>query len=261
MLIVVFIGIISTFYSSLQSMENQDALSSYTNASVEQQLAAITTNDRPQLTVRLPQLEQQNNLLQNRTLLPGDPLEAIKQYLYSGSYNREIKAILDNVYEQLAQEPVDERSAIIFDIDDTIVSHHDYRIQAIEEESNTDANFFAYICKTDSPAIPEVLEFYNKVKALGYKIILLTGRSRDYLACTEEVLAKNGYTGYTKLILKSPEEKAQFKTAAAFKQHKRQELADEGYSIKACIGDQECDIEGGNTGIKVKIPNPLFLNR
>lgn len=254
-LIVLFIGIVSTFSMPLQSMEKHNILSSYINTSTEQQLAPAT-NNRAQLTISLPQFEQQN-----RTLLAEDPLKIIKQYLYSGNYNREIKSILDNVYEQLAQEPVDERSAIIFDIDDTIISHHGYRMQAIEEGSNTDANFFAYICKADSPAIPEVLEFYNKVKALGYKIILLTGRSRDYLACTEEVLAKNGYTGYTKLILKSPEEKALFKTAAAFKQHKRQQLVDEGYSIKACIGDQECDLEGQNTGIKIKIPNPLFLNR
>lgn len=189
------------------------------------------------------------------------PIQEAKEYINSGRYSSDVKNITNNAYNELKKLTVNEKDIVLFDIDDTMTSHCAFRIQAKEDGLYNDAYFFEYIKQANSPVIPEVLEFYNKVKEHGYTIVLLTGRSEDYLEATQEMLAKNGYTGYSRLILKTKEEKAKYTTAAEYKAQKRLELINEGFAIIASVGDQDCDFEGGNTGIMVKLPNPLFLNK
>ena len=47
--------------------------------------------------------------------------------------------------------------------------------------------------------------------------------------------------------------------AAEWKEAKREVLVSKGYNIIACIGDQWSDLEGGSTGIKIKLPSYLYL--
>ena len=43
------------------------------------------------------------------------------------------------------------------------------------------------------------------------------------------------------------------------KEQKRKEFAGHGYNIIMCVGDQPSDLYGEYTGIKVKIPNYVYI--
>jgi predicted secreted acid phosphatase len=48
-------------------------------------------------------------------------------------------------------------------------------------------------------------------------------------------------------------------SAGVFKNYERSVLADKGYEIVINVGDQWSDFEGENNGLKVKLPNYLYL--
>lgn len=179
----------------------------------------------------------------------------VREYYESGKYDAECKEIIDNAISRINRLPVDNNSAVIFDVDDTALSGYDY----------TKSLGFGYVhsswrewmdsCKMK--AIPQVKRFYDWLLLQNIKIFFLTGRKADTYNSTKKNLIHEGFTKFDTLIVRN--EKENSLPAAEYKSNKRKELTERGYHIIANIGDQENDLSGNYSGIKIKLPNYLYL--
>ncbi|WP_337866632.1 HAD family acid phosphatase [Ignavibacterium sp.] len=180
--------------------------------------------------------------------------DLVQNYYESGEYDKELNEIYSEAKEQVEKLKITNRSAAIFDVDDTALSNYQiskrldfgYDYQIVQD----------WVMSAKLPAIKQTLEFYNYLKSKNVKLIFLTGRQSEEYDSTFRNLIETGYTDFDTLIVRS--ERAREIGAALFKSSIRKELTEKGYEIIFCIGDQKSDLEGNYTGIKIKIPNYLY---
>ena len=185
----------------------------------------------------------------------GAAKNAVQAYYESGEYDHECSKIIDDAISHLNGEKVNNKSAVIFDIDETALSNYD----------QTKSIGFGYISKMwnqyilegKAPAIKETKRFYDYLISRNIHVIFLTGRLKEFYDATKRNLINQGYTKFDTLIVRNDKERKI--PAAEFKTEKREQLVKNGYDIIACIGDQWSDLVGGNTGFKIKLPNYLYL--
>ncbi len=180
---------------------------------------------------------------------------AVTAYYKSGEYDRECSKIIDEAESYLDGKKVTDKSAVVFDVDDTALSNY-------EQTKSIGFGYIyklwsEYILEGKAPAIKETKKFYDYLVSMNIHVIFLTGRTERFRDATKKNLLYCGYTKFDTLIVRSDAEKNI--PAAEFKTIKREELTKKGYDIIACIGDQWSDLVGGNTGYKIKLPNYLYL--
>lgn len=180
--------------------------------------------------------------------------DIVQDYYESGKYEEELEKIYAEAKTKIDKISVQQNSAAIFDVDDTALSNYEiskrldfgYDYQIVQD----------WVMSGRLPAIKQTKEFYDYLKSKGLKIIFLTGRQYEEYDATYQNLIKTGYTGFDTLIVRN--KRARKISASEFKASVRRELSTKGYDIILCVGDQWTDLEGDNTGIKVKIPNYLY---
>ena len=184
--------------------------------------------------------------------------QELRRYFDSGQYQRDLAMVAAQarvwVEQRAAQRVAGERLAVVFDIDETLLSNW-------PEITGTD---FAYIpavweaweAEAKAEAIGPVRDVYLTARRLGVEVIVLSDRREHERAITEKGLRAGGYGEYAALILKLDESK---ETAAEFKSAQRRRLAGEGHVIIANIGDQDSDLSGGFAERAFKLPNPFYL--
>lgn len=65
-----------------------------------------------------------------------------------------------------------------------------------------DTSFNEWVNTGSAPPLSMSLRLYKKLKSLGFKIFLLTGRGESQRAVTQQNLLQAGYSGWEKLILR-----------------------------------------------------------
>jgi hypothetical protein len=143
--------------------------------------------------------------------------------------------------------------AIVFDVDETLLSN----ITAIEADNFT----FGTASQAEATnevglAIPSSLQLFNDAKARGLTIFLITGRRENSRAHTESNLAREGFTGYTQLVLKPD---ASTDSTVVYKSDARAAIERQGYKIIANVGDQYSDLAGGHAASAFKLANPFYF--
>jgi predicted secreted acid phosphatase len=184
----------------------------------------------------------------------GTAKDAVQKYYDSGQYDGECKKIIDDAIEHINNMQLSGKCAVVFDIDETALSNYDL----------TKSIGFGYIQKMwhnsilegKLPAVKETKRFYDYLVSKNIHVIFLTGRFAEVQEATKKNLLYSGYTKFDTLIVRSNEERKI--PAAQFKEAKRKILAENGYTIIACIGDQQSDLAGTFTGYKIKLPNYLY---
>ena len=84
-----------------------------------------------------------------------------------------------------------------------IVSHGTvYLISICRLELFDHLEFDKWVERGEAPAIPSSLKLYMEVLELGFKAILLTGRSEGHRGVTVDNLNKQGFHDWDKLILR-----------------------------------------------------------
>ena len=185
----------------------------------------------------------------------GAAKNAVQIYYESGGFDRECAKIIDDAIDQLDGIKLTGKPAVVFDIDETALSNYEY----------TKEIGFGYVYKLwdewqqkgIAPAIKDTKRFYDYLLSKNIHVIFITGRYSEVGKATKRNLIEQGYAKFDTLIIRSGNERKI--PAAEWKAAKREELASKGYNIIACIGDQWSDLAGGNTGIKIKLPNYLYL--
>lgn len=179
----------------------------------------------------------------------------VKNYYESGQFENECKEIYDDAESQIEKMKLPEMSAVIFDIDETVLLNY-YNTKEIDF-GYTREHWHEGILKADLPAIQQSKIFYDWLVSKNIKIIFLTGRYTEVREATVRNLELRGFAKYDTLIVRSHDESKI--PAAEYKARKRDMLSNKGYNIIASVGDQWSDLVGGNAGIKIKLPNYLYL--
>ena len=145
-------------------------------------------------------------------------------------------------------------SVVIFDVDDTALSNYDF-IKSMDF-GYVPSLWQSYLDKGNAPVNPQVKILYDYLVDRRIKIIFLTGRSYKDYESTYKNLKNAGYIEFDTLIVKSKDQLEE--SASDYKNIERLALSELGYKIIGCVGDQDSDFKGGNTGIDVKLPNYLY---
>ena len=181
--------------------------------------------------------------------------EDLAKYYESGEYGLEVREIVEDVLDKLQQTPSVINPTVIFDVDETTLSNYKYIKKISFGYLHND--WEEWMSKSKGEAILQTKYLYDYLVEHNYKIVFLTARGENQCEATYKNLVNEGYTQIDTLIcrpLKSPR-----LPSAVFKEKERKKLTEAGYNIVACVGDQESDITGEYTGIKVKLPNYMYI--
>jgi hypothetical protein len=142
----------------------------------------------------------------------------------------------------------------IFDVDDTLLSSHPGRRLRFA------ANLLASGVRMPSaylPPLDPVVRLYRSLRDRGVRTAILTGRRSNNETVTLDNLRWAGIDGWDHAIFRAVGTPEQHMDAVDYKSRQRARLAAAGYEIVANVGDQHSDLHGGNSGVAVKLPNPM----
>ncbi|KAH9605911.1 hypothetical protein KSS87_014588 [Heliosperma pusillum] len=201
-----------------------------------------------------------NNIKGWRTI-PTQCLRPVESYMLGGQYNWDVSLIIDQIFDYLDNVILsrDGYDAWILDVDDTCLSNLlYYRTRRFGCDPYNPMEFRSWAMKGECPAIPAVLELFNRLLATGFKVMLVTGRDQETLAqVTIDNLQNEGFFGYDRLIMRSAEYRGL--SAVIYKSVMREELVEQGYRLWGNVGDQWSDLQGNFTGDRTfKLPNPMY---
>ncbi len=197
---------------------------------------------------------------------PREPLNldtakaAVVRYYDSGDYERSVGAVAAEarawIEQRAARRRSDERLAVVFDIDDTLLSNYPH-IRSIGF-GYIPRDWEAWIARGEAPAIRPMRELLLATRRLGLDVFLITDREDPgERAATEANLRREGLGDYTRMIMRpvagSKLSVRERKTAA------RRALYREGYTIVANLGDQKSDLDSTYAERTFKLPDPLYL--
>jgi len=181
--------------------------------------------------------------------------EEAQEYYEKGEYNREIDKAISKAIDDLAEIKPDNNSIAVFDVDETALSSYEYTKGL--GFGYTSATWNDWMLNAKSKAIPQTLDLYKKILSKGIQVVFITGREAEYYDATYKNLVQEGFVKFDTLITRK--KGGNSSTALEFKSAVRRQIADAGKVVVMNIGDQQSDLEGGNSGIKVKLPNCLYV--
>lgn len=185
--------------------------------------------------------------------------EQCRQWHDSGEYDRAFaraSAPANRVLDYYLKKPVG-KNAVVFDIDETLLSNWPYLAEG--QFAIFPDTFMAWTRREMGIPLVPMRDVYNRAKAAGIPIFLITGRPESIREATIRDLTEAGYSGWTQLYLK-PKDYTD-KSIVPFKSGVRKMLTDKGYSIILNAGDQFSDLDGGYAKHRVKLPNPFYFLR
>ncbi|XP_057776782.1 acid phosphatase 1-like [Salvia miltiorrhiza] len=184
----------------------------------------------------------------------------VKEYMRGRGYRIDLQRVADEavLYARSVNLSGDGKLAWVFDVDETLLSNLPYYAQhGYGSEIFDSRKFDEWVEMGTAPAIESSLKVYEEVLNLGFKIILLTGRSERHRSITLHNLFQSGFRDWSMLILRSSEDHG--KTATSYKSEKRREVEQQGYQIVGNSGDQWSDLLGSSMSIRsFKLPNPMY---
>lgn len=142
----------------------------------------------------------------------------------------------------------------VFDVDDTLLSSHPGRRHRFATHLLSSG---ARMPSAYLPPLDPVVRLYRSLRERGVRTAILTGRRSTNEAVTLDNLQWAGIDGWDHAIFRAVGTPEQHMDAVDYKSRQRARLAAAGYEIVANVGDQHSDLHGGNSGVAVKLPNPM----
>lgn len=182
----------------------------------------------------------------------------ITRYVLSGDYEREVAAVTEAadrwVAARVAQRRAGERLAVVFDVDETLLSN--WPLMHRLDLGYLPSEWTRWVDAAEAPAIGPVQRLFRAVRERGVEAIVLTGRTERDRAGTERNLRAIGCGDYAAFIC-SPDGAKE--TMATFKSAARRRLAEQGFVLIANVGDQVSDLVGGYAEKTFKLPGPFYV--
>lgn len=179
----------------------------------------------------------------------------------SGEYKRAFAAAAqlgaDYLARRVSEKKAGERIAVVFDIDETLLSNWGYLTE--RDFGITARSFSDWIARHDDPALAPTQAIYQAARRAGVPIFLITGRSEALRANTMRQLRAAGYSDWVQLYMRPLDYREP--SVIPYKSGARQEISGKGYTIILNMGDQWSDLKGGFAEKAVKLPNPYYYIR
>lgn len=187
--------------------------------------------------------------------------EELVQWHDSGEYERAFAAssapAAAYLRQRIAHRKPGEKIAIVFDIDETLLSNWGYLRH--RNFGITTPSFAEWVAENDDPALPATRDIYEEARRAGLPIFLITGRGEILRTHTIRQLKAAGYAEWEYLYMQ-PRNYADA-SIIPFKSGARREIEARGYTITLNMGDQWSDLKGGYAEKPVKLPNPYYYIR
>ena len=155
------------------------------------------------------------------------------------------------------------KKAVLFDVDDTLLTTYNYEIYSnfvYDPTSNA-----AFVNAGVFPATPHMVALEKYAESKGYTVFFLTGRPETQRTGTVANLTDVGYdVDNSNLYLKDYTVDTWLSSCAPscttiqYKSLTRAHIQSLGYRIVANLGDQYSDLSGGYAQKTVKLPNPMY---
>lgn len=179
-----------------------------------------------------------------------------REYCKSPLYKEEINYVAGKAKEYLEQRllsPVEGRPAIVFDVDETLLSNLAY-MEEMDFAYQT-PQWNAWIDKGLATPLEGVQDLYKYARSKGIAVLIVSQRTQMQRIQTENNLRQAGFEDWAELVLK---EAGSNETALSFKSGQRKRLTQAGFNILVNIGDQDSDLLGGYAESIFKLPNPMY---
>ena len=148
------------------------------------------------------------------------------------------------------------KAMAVFDIDETLLDNYTYYSTTTPAFSFIPATWGPYQASCGQSANSAVTALYSRLRALGVRIAVVTGRNETSRDATTACLTARGVTGWTTLVMQQPADATL--TAANYKAQARAALEKQGWRIGPSIGDQVSDMSNGHLAHGFLLPNPMY---
>ena len=184
--------------------------------------------------------------------------QELKTYLDDGRYEAGLAAVAAEARTWVEQRAPrgDGPLAIVFDIDETILSNLAHMREM--DFGYVPALWDRWVELADATPILPVVEVFRAARRHGVAVFFITGRKTTDARGTIENLRRTGLDDYAELHLKPADFPG---PTQAFKTETRRQIAAQGYTIIANLGDQHSDLDGGYAERTFKLPNPFYLTK
>jgi len=183
---------------------------------------------------------------------------AATEYHQSGRYLAQFSIVAEDARNYLrhrvANSRPGEKLAVVFDIDETLLSNWPFLEQYDYSFASPLVN--RWLGEARSWPLEPALALYREAVALRVPVFLITGRHPSLRAATVGNLKRVNVTQVQGLYLRPAEDPNV--SVIPFKSGARQAITDQGYRIILNIGDQWSDLEGGFAERRFKLPNPFY---
>lgn len=199
----------------------------------------------------------------------GAPKSDLIVYGCSGRYASDLTAEIAEARAFIAwRAGAVARPAIVLDIDETSLSNwrqmlaNDFQYIATGPcliDRGGPCSQRAWELRAQADPIRPMVDLFDAARARGVAVFFITGRRDDPAAraATVRNLLRAGYRGWSALVMRAPDERKL--SARDYKTQRRAQIASEGYTIVASIGDQWSDLDGGYADRRFKLPNPFYF--
>ncbi|MDP4015433.1 MAG: HAD family acid phosphatase [Candidatus Nanopelagicales bacterium] len=168
-------------------------------------------------------------------------MRAVRQWIESNCAGTRRRAVKDC------------RAMVVFDIDDTLLNNYRFYSTTSPAFSLDPTGYNAWVASCGSPANVPVRKLFLKLRDLGVRLALITGRRETQRRATKDCLTRRGITGWQSLRLRSAYEETL--SAAVYKARARRALHARGFHIIASVGDQVSDMANGHFKYGFLLPN------
>lgn len=174
-----------------------------------------------------------------------------------GSYEREMAETVKQAKAYIDQRTKsgDSKLAIVFDVDETLLSNYGYLHKQTDFGHIPDL-WDRWVSAADAPALLHVRDMFNYAREKNVTPFIITGRSEEQREATVKNLEKAGYGKFKKLYMKNRQSPV---CAAEYKSQIRRQISESGYQIIVNIGDQLSDLSGGYSEKIFKLPNRMYF--
>ena len=178
----------------------------------------------------------------------------IIDYYENGRFAEEMESVVDNAINEFEQLEFNDSSTVVFDVDETALSN--YEVMKELDFGYVPVKWDEWIEEIRAPAVPHMKKLFDFLVEKNAKIIFITGRKDYQYEPTYINLKAEGFLDFDTLIVRKTNEYDL--DAVKYKSGKREELENAGYRIIGSVGDQNSDLDGSFSGIKIKIPNYIY---
>lgn len=186
---------------------------------------------------------------------------ATRHYHESGQYDRAFAAVIKKALyylqfrvNQNARLPQPKKLAMVFDVDETVLSNYAER-ECLHFDA-TDRSAGALDLQARDPALQSALTLYHYARKHDVAVFFITARKEQERESTEAYVKALGFRKWEGFYFEPSG--YQKKSATYFKIADQKKITELGYDIILNLADEYAAIRVGYSDMSFKLPNPFY---